>query len=44
LALGGAIRSAGIRRVLWGVAFIVLLAFTVAFKVLAAIVGGGRRY
>ena len=39
----GAIKIFGIRRVLWGLALVVVFAVVIAFKTLGAI-AGGRRY
>ena len=39
----GAIKIFGIRRVLWGVALLVVFAFVIAFRTLGAI-AGSRRY
>ena len=38
-----AVRAFGLRRVLWGVALVVVMAIAVAFKALG-VVAGGRRY
>lgn len=39
----GAVKIFGLRRVLWGLGLVVVLAVAVAFKTLAAVTGG-RRY
>ena len=38
-----AVRTLGLRRVLWGLALVVVVAVAVAFKTLGAVTGG-RRY
>jgi hypothetical protein len=42
LMVAGAIRIFGLRRVLWGVALVVVFAVLIAFRALGAITGGRR--